>query len=59
MDLTTEYREILEKLQALDALCRDLLAVSDCRPCLERNTRRILSSVEMLKLDFPDISDMA
>lgn len=59
MDLTAEYREILEKLQALDALCRDLLAVSDYRPCLERNTRRILSSVEMLKLDFPDTSDLA
>jgi len=58
MDVSEEYKVILEKVQAMDSWCRDLLEVSGSQPCLERNARRIQASVEMLKLDFPEISDL-
>ena len=58
MDVTKEYKEITEKIRSMKALCRDLLDNAESYPCLERNSRRILSSLEMLGLDFPDVSDL-
>ena len=58
MDVTDEYEEISRNIRSIKALCRELLDKAEFYPCLEHNTKRILSSLEMLDLDFPEVSDM-
>lgn len=57
MEIPKEYEDILKDIRSIRDTCRDLLDKVESYPCLERNTRRILSSLEMLGLDFPEISD--
>jgi hypothetical protein len=58
MEVTDEYKEIIKGIRSMKSLCRDLLDKAESHPCLERNTKRILSSLEMLGLDFPEESDL-
>lgn len=43
-----------EKIDQLDRIARELFKDSEDFPAVHRNTKRILASVEMLRLNIPD-----
>jgi hypothetical protein len=50
-----ELQTIDAQIQVIKAAAEKLLAMGEDFPALERNTRRLLTSVAMLELNFSDL----
>ncbi len=58
MDVPKGYEAVVTTVRSMRGLCLNLLDTADANPCLESNLKRILSSLEMIRLNFPEVSDM-
>ena len=58
--MTDEEKSLIQmasRVKEMGRLAQDLYDLSECFPAVNRNTKRILASIELLRMNLEQVSD--